>query len=127
MVQAHNEWFHQREAELLNGLEEVEQDCQKRSQDIAAQESESKETLKSLEVAIMDTKKQLMAIEDEVSRSSRQMQELQREVSSVGKTVFYHMKDRILCALLIEFWRLSCTPEIPPQGLHKGLNYTCST
>lgn len=60
-------------------MQEVEKDCQGRMAGVAAKETESWQTLKSLELSISDTKQHLKVLEEEMSVTQARLKELSRQ------------------------------------------------
>ena len=73
---------------MLEEIQGVEKECQKRRQELFACEHESNETLKSLEISIRDAKGLKSTAENEVMSLAKQIDTLKREARGVHQSVF---------------------------------------
>lgn len=66
---------------MLEEIQEVEKECQKRRQEIFACEHESNQTLKTLETAICDAKKEIVDTENALKETKLQLNSQNKEVT----------------------------------------------
>ena len=79
-VQTHTDWFRGKEEGLLEEIQEVEKECQKRRHELFACEHESNQTLKSLEAAIEEARQERRRDEQELKETQQKLKTLKTKV-----------------------------------------------